>query len=398
MSTSPGRARTVAVIGCGYVGYPLALVLVDAGYTVTAIDTDPSVVDAINEGVPRRHEADVQKLAVEVRETGRLTAASQLTPSDVYVIAVPTPLDSSGRRPDLGAVEAATRTIARVISEGELVVVESTVPPGTTERRVKEILAASGIEPDRLLVAHCPERVFPGNTVEELLEAPRVVGGTTPAATAEAAAFYRSFVTAPVTETTATAAELSKLMENAHRDVNIALTNEVSEIARAHGVDPYDVIEIANLHPRVEYLRPGIGVGGHCIPVDPWFLTDDDDGVIAAARRLNDDRPGVIAKGIAAQLRAEAFHSVLIIGTAYKPDVIDERNAPALAVATHLRESGFDVTVTDPTIPERVLDLGDALASHDAYVVLVPHRHIESLIAEASSPHTRAIRLDDPVT
>ena len=398
MSTSQGRAHTVSVIGCGYVGYPLALVLVDAGYTVTAVDTDPSVVDAINEGTPRRHEADVQKLAVEVRGTGRLSAASRVAPSDVYVIAVPTPLDHSGRRPDLSAVEAATRAVAGVISEGELVVVESTVPPGTTEHTVKEILAASGIEPDRLLVAHCPERVFPGNTVEELVGAPRVVGGTSEAATTGAAAFYRSFVTAPVTETTATAAELSKLMENAHRDVNIALTNEVAEIARSHGVDPYDVIEIANLHPRVAYLRPGIGVGGHCIPVDPWFLTEDDDGVIAAARRLNDARPGVIAAGIAAQLDAEEFRSVLIIGTAYKPDVIDERNAPALAVAAHLRERGFDVTVTDPTIPERMIDLGDALASHDAYVVLVPHRHIESLIAEASSQGIRAARLDDPVT
>ena len=376
-------------------GYPLSLLLAQAGYAVVAIDVDERKVEAVNSGEPLVQEPGFPELVDLVARSGRLTAATVPEPSDVFIIAVPTPVDEGGRNADLSSVAAATRSIVPLLRPGNLVIVESTVPPGTCTDLVAPILNESGLNVgDDLLLAHCPERVHPGATLDELAHVDRIIGGINRRAAEMASEFYESFVEGGLVLTDATTAEVSKLMENAFRDVNIALANQVAEIAWGHGVDPVEAVRIANGHPRVNYLAPGIGVGGHCIPVDPWFLVPasmETNGVIEAARIVNDRQPQNVTEHIIAEVSDVPSAKIVLIGAAYKPEVDDIRNSPALVVRDRLRARGFRVDTYDPLVPEYSGELVEMARDADLLAILVPHRQVVGDLRANAGPIARSM-------
>ena len=386
----------ISVVGAGYVGYPLALLLAEAGHNVVAVDTDQRIVDAINRGQPLLDEPGIAKAVADISGSGRLSASKSAGPSEAYILAVPTPLDELGRRVDLTAVEAAARSIVPHLKRGNLVVIESTVPPGTSTTVILPILEASGLDiGDDVLLAHCPERVRPGATMNELVHVDRIVGGINERSTAAAVNLYSSFVESGFEETDIVTAELCKLMENTYRDVNIALSNQVAEIATKHGVDPLEAVRIANGHPRVDYLAPGIGVGGHCIPVDPWFLVSEvgeNGGVVGAARAVNDRQPLLIAQMIADQAGNAVRPRVVLVGAAYKPEVSDTRNAPAFAIREDLLARGFDVVTYDPLVDGYGGDLAVLASEADLVAILVPHRRVVGNLRAEADLVTAAMR------
>jgi UDP-N-acetyl-D-mannosaminuronic acid dehydrogenase len=403
-SGNGSAAKTVAVVGLGYVGLPTALMLARAGHTVFGVDIDPKIVDEVNrrEG-SRVVEPEVLCLLEDRATTASLRARTDPPPADVFVIAVPTPVDERRKQADLSALMAATRTLVPVLRPGNLVIVESTVPPSTCRRVVAPILEESGHsvlgDEPRVLLAHCPERVLPGNIVPELVNNDRVIGGLTPAAAEEARDLYRTFVAGQIYLTDDVTAELCKLMENTYRDVNIALANELAAVAENLGVDPAQAIALANLHPRVQILSPGIGVGGHCIPVDPWFIKEVDphnSRLITAARAVNDDVPARVAARIRRALAQVPTPRVVALGATYKPNTNDTRGSPALEVVRLLRADGYDVTLYDPHVPEnRYSSVVEASRGADCLVVLVAHdqivreleAHVDAIEQAMRRPH-----------
>lgn len=292
------RTKKIVVIGLGYIGLPTATILAAHGYTVVGVDKKASIVAQTNDGICHIDEpslANQLRLAVS---SGKLIATTSLVPGDVYIISVPTPLDhdsqstQSDPSPDMTDVISVTNALAAHLKDGDLVVLESTSPVGTTVR-IKKMLGDFGVNVDKLRIAYCPERVLPGDILRELLENDRIVGGVDAASSRDVANFYRTFVKGIVTETTSDTAEMVKLTENSFRDVNIAFANELSMLCSQEGMDVREVIQLANRHPRVEILEPGIGVGGHCIPVDPWFIVARDkqnSNLIRTARMVNKKR------------------------------------------------------------------------------------------------------------
>ena len=340
-------APRVAMIGLGYIGLPTAAVLARSGCSVLGVDLSPQVVETINRGEIHIEENDLDALVRTVVERGLLRASPTLEAADVFVIAVPTPTDAD-HAPDVGMVLDAARSIAPVLEKGNLVILESTSPIGTTER-VRELLAE--LRPDLTLpsvdgapgdigLAYCPERVLPGRIMAELVENARVLGGITAACAAQAQAFYQRFVTGECVVSSARAAEMTKLVENAFRDVNIAFANELSLIADRLELDVWEVIRLANRHPRVNILQPGPGVGGHCIAVDPWFIVHaapEQARLIRTARGVNDGKIDHVVARVETVL-AETEGKVALFGLAFKPDIDDFRESPALEVAARLAE------------------------------------------------------------
>jgi UDP-N-acetyl-D-mannosaminuronic acid dehydrogenase len=371
----------IVVVGAGYVGLPAAILLARAGHTVVAVDVEPRVVDAINRGVVHVDEPDLQRVLDEPACRARLQASRTMVPADVFMIAVPTPVDHRRKIADLAAVDAAVESIVPALRPGNLVILESTVPPLTCRERIGPRLRRAGFEPGRdVHLAHCPERILPGNVLHEIVHNDRIIGGVTPASAAAAAAVYRSFVEGELLLTDDVTAELCKLMENAYRDVNVAFANEMAAVADGLGVDVRRAIAFANRHPRVDILSPGIGVGGHCIPVDPWFLREIDDAntrMIAAARAVNDGMPGRIAGRIRRALRDVAEPRIVAIGATYKPDTADRRESPAIEIVELLRADGFDVAHHDPLVDGMgYASLRAAVDGTDALVILVPHTQV----------------------
>ena len=372
----------IAVVGLGVVGLPTAALFARAGHRVRGVDVDHDLVAALQAGRCERTEPGLARLVTSVLATGRLSASTVVAPADVHIIAVPTPVDAD-HRPDLAMVDAAVLAIAPVLRAGDLVLLESTVPPGATAR-LAALLAAhgpAGLTGADLLVAYSPERVLPGAALEELVANPRIVGGLTPAAASAAAALYASFVAGEIVQTTAATAELVKLFENTWRDIGIAAANEFARVAAALGVDGGDAIRLANAHPRVAIPTPGPGVGGHCIPVDPWFLVaaaPADTPLIAAARAVNDAQPARVAAWFSAA-HSPAAGPVALLGIAYKGDVEDVRDSPALAVAADLRARGYDLRWHDPYVPTLpdgtpvAADLAAAVAGAAGLLVLTDH-------------------------
>ncbi len=387
----------VAVYGLGYIGLPTAAMLADTGLTVTGIDLDADLVALVSAGRVRHHdEAGVPELVARTAGAGRLRASLRPVTADVHVIAVGTPVKPD-KSPDLDAVAAVARAIAGVLRRGDLVIVESTVPPLTCEGLVADvILEHSGLHHAAdYLLAHCPERVIPGNLLEELVHNDRLVGGTTPEATAAAASLYRRFVRGAVVETDARTAETAKLLENTYRDVNIALANELASLAAAVGVDADAAFALANRHPRVNLHKPGIGVGGHCIPVDPWFLValdPEEARLLRTAREINDALPGRVADAVRARLGGA--DRVTLLGISYKPDVDDVRESPAVEVVHDLAaDPRLRVDVVEPylsALPERLARLPNvrlvplelASSAEGLVVVLTPHKAFDALLAE----------------
>jgi len=383
---APKESR-MAIIGVGYIGYPLALLLASSGHRVLAVDIDAAAVADIQSGKPRGNEPSIIELASNPLVARNLAASTVPEPADVFIIAVPTPLTEQDRLADLSMVEASVHSIVPHLRPGSLVIVESTILPGTTNGMVASILSESGLEVGvDVLLAHCPERLHPGATLQELRQNDRIIGGINEASTAAARSVYETFVTGNLVETDAVVAELCKLFENTYRDVNIALANQMAEIAEGFGVDPSTVLKLASLHPRVDFLQPGIGVGGHCIPVDPWFLhqiAPETASMIVAAREVNRNRESVTARRIAEELNGVNDAIVVLAGAAYKQNVSDIRESSALRIAELLRRRGIEVRIHDPLVAKYADSLLEKVDGADLVGILVPHTiMIEEIAAE----------------
>jgi len=401
----PAPEHQVVVVGLGYIGLPTAAVLASHGWDVCGVDVSEAVVETVMAGHVHIEERDLDRLVSEAIETGRLTASTTVPSAHFYMIAVPTPLTSENL-PDTSHVESAARAIAPRIQPGACVIVESTSPVGTTER-VAQIIAE--MRPDLTIpvygeqtcgdiaLAYCPERVLPGRIVRELVENDRVIGGITPECAAKAKALYTSFVEGDCLVTKARVAETVKLVENSFRDVNIAFANELSVIADDLGVDVWDVIALANRHPRVNILQPGPGVGGHCIAVDPWFLVSGSPKaarLIRTAREVNDFKASYTERRIRGLLDAVPDGKVALLGLAFKPDIDDFRESPALEIALSLaRTRGQRIIVVEPhadRLPAgftgtgaRLSGLDEALEEAEIVVVLVDHTAFKHLTTNA---------------
>lgn len=371
----------ICVVGAGFVGYPMSLLLAEAGHEVVAVDTNPRVVECLNAGRPPLVEPGVEELAADPGVRRRLRGAATPEPADAFVLAVPTPLKTPRKVAELRMVEAAVRSVVPALRPGNLVVLESTVPPRTCRDVLMPLLRDGGFEAGgNLLLAHCPERVLPGRALYEIVHNDRIIGGVDEPSTEAAAALYASFVKGELVKTDDVTAEFCKLMENTYRDVNIALANELARVARTLGVDITQAIETANRHPRVNLLNPGIGVGGHCIPIDPWFIAEVDPEscrLIVIARQINDAQPELIAGLIRREVRDVADPKILCLGATYKPDIEDLRESPALEIARLLDRDGYRVEVFDPiTAKYGGRDLAEAARGAHLAAVLVPHQKL----------------------
>jgi UDP-N-acetyl-D-mannosaminuronic acid dehydrogenase len=370
----------VSVVGLGTIGLPTAL-LFAREHDVVGVDVDPDRVERLENGELPIDEPGMEELF----PAERFRASTELEPADVHVLAVPTPLDRATGVADLGHVRAAAESVAGVLREGDVVVVESTVPPGTCERLVEGVLADAVDEPR---YAYCPERAIPGRTVEEMVDNDRVVGASDPATGDRVEALYRSFVEGEIARTGPTTAEFVKLTENTYRDVNIALANEFAKLAEDAGVDVHEVIGLANRHPRVDVLDPGPGVGGHCITVDPWFLTETTGSarLVPLARDVNDSMPDHVLRLVRRAIGDTPGPEVAVLGVAYKGNVGDTRETPARRFIRRARNDGYGVRVHDPhaeRFDEELMGLEAALDGADCAVVLTDHDEYARLDPEA---------------
>jgi UDP-N-acetyl-D-mannosaminuronic acid dehydrogenase len=346
-------STSVCVLGLGYIGLPTASLLATKGFRVLGIDVRSEVVETINRGRIHIVESNLDILVRSAVNSGQLRAASSPEPADVFMICVPTPLTPQ-KTADLEHVRSAAAAIRPHIRSGNLVILESTCPPGTTRDFVGWAIPDGMTVGRDVFVAHCPERVLPGRILLELVENDRIVGGVTPACARQARLFYERFVDGAVHETTAIVAEMTKVAENAYRDVNIAFANELSMLADSLGVSVWEVIGLANRHPRVNILKPGPGVGGHCISVDPWFLVQTAPELMRltrTAREVNDAK----IEHVVRQIRAAAArfdHPVIgCLGLTYKADVDDLRESPALKIVERLRDQPCgELLVCDPYV------------------------------------------------
>ncbi len=391
----------ICVLGLGYIGLPTASVLATAGHEVVGVDVNARVVELINHGQIHIEEKGLKTLFGAAVRSGNLTASRKPVAADVFILCVPTP--ETGHKADLTFLVEAAKSVAPVLKKGNLLVVESTIPPGATEKVVLPELEKTKLEPGKdYHVAHCPERVLPGSILKELVENDRVIGGLTPACAKRAAEVYGSFVQGNIAICDLRTAETVKLVENSFRDVNVAFANTVSNIALELGIDSDQVIRFANMHPRVNILKPGPGVGGHCIPIDPWFLVEAAPGstaLLKAARRVNDDRPVVMAKILKKLVGRVRNPKVAILGVSYKGDVDDVRDTPADIAIDALEKFGIDVAVYDPHVKiyrKDLVTLEQALAGADAAAILSAHSDFKYLAPDRVGGLMRARRLLDP--
>ena len=394
----------VAVIGLGYIGLPTSAALAMHGVHVKGMDVNVDTVKAVSAGLVPIVEPDLDVAVAGAVARGTLTASTEVPEADAFMIAVPTPF-KGGHEPDLAYVESATKAIAPRLRGGEIVILESTSPPGTTHK-ISQWLAEARPDlsfphqdadaPD-VHVAHCPERVLPGRIMVELVENDRVVGGLTRACAERAADVYRVFCKGEIVLTDAASAEMAKLVENSFRDVNIAFANELAEICEHLGLDVWEIISLANHHPRVQVLKPGPGVGGHCIAVDPWFIVaaaPERARLIRQARETNDSRPAQVVAQIRAMSRAGG-KVIALLGLAFKADIDDLRESPAVEIVTELAaaEPRLRLLVVEPHVDflpaglseianVELTALGTALAEADVVALLVDHRRFRDVPAE----------------
>ena len=386
------KKKTVCVIGLGYIGLPSAALLANVGYQVVGVDLNEKAVGIINQGKVHIVEPDLDAFVSAAVTKGRFKAYSTPQAGDIYMICVPTPFheDSEIPSPNIDFVLEATRSIAKFLKDGDLVILESTSPVGTTEEMQLELQRA-GVDLTNIHLAHCPERVLPGKIITELVENDRVVGGLTPQATKVAADFYRTFVRGQVLETKANVAEMCKLVENSFRDVNIAFANELSMICAKEGINVWELIQLANRHPRVNILQPGSGVGGHCIAVDPWFIVSkspETAKLIRKAREVNlcktewviEQIKEVMGESISEQIPEP---KLICLGLAFKPDIDDLRESPAVRIVQMMQKLGYNVEAVEPNIEEhehiKITTLDEALSSASVIVVLVKHRQFTDI-------------------
>ena len=381
--------KKICVIGLGYIGLPTAALLANRGYDVHGVDVVKSTVDTINQGKIHIVEPELDTFVKSAVNSGKLKASLKPDFADVFIIAVPTPFHS-GYVPNVDYVVSATKSIAPYVQEGNIVILESTSPVGTTEL-VEKTLKEENIDTSKLYIAHCPERVLPGHIMRELVENDRIVGGLTSEATEKTVEFYKTFVSGAVLSTDARTAEMAKLTENSFRDTNIAFANELSILCDKFGIDVWELIKLTNRHPRVNVLQPGAGVGGHCIAVDPWFIVHaggDDAKIIRTAREVNTYKTQwSIEKIKNAALNFEKENGrkakVACMGLAFKPDIDDLRESPAVYVAKNLISQGIEVLAVEPNIESHkdfdIIDFETAINGADIIVFLVAHKEFKNI-------------------
>lgn len=395
--------KTISMIGLGYIGLPTATMFASRKKKVIGVDVNQHAVDTINQGKIHIIEPDLDILVQAVVQQGYLRATSKPEPAEAFLIAVPTPF-TEGHKPDLSYIESAAKAIAPVLVKGNLVILESTSPVGTTEKLAEWLAAArpdlsfpqQKQESADIQIAYCPERVLPGKVVQELVSNDRVIGGMTRTATFMAAALYKTFVQGDLVQTNARTAEMCKLTENSFRDVNIAFANELSMICDGLDINVWELIALANRHPRVNILQPGAGVGGHCIAVDPWFIVDtspNDAKIIRMAREVNEHKPEWVIEKVKVAIsdvlskspeKSMADIKVACLGLAFKPDIDDLRESPALEITEKIAKLGCKTYAVEPNIAElpsklqglkfSLENLETALISSDIVCILVKHR------------------------
>jgi len=365
--------QSIAVVGMGYMGLPISCLIAEAGYSVTGVDLSQEKVDAINAADCPFEEVGMPELLQKVVGQGFLKASTSIPSSDTYLVAVPTPHKDG--KCDRSYVFSAVDAIAKVAKDGQTVIVESTISPQTS-LAVEERFAEHGLKID---VVHCPERAIPGQTLHELVNNDRIIGATSQVAQQKVKAIYESFVNGEIFLTDLTTAECVKLVENTSRDVGIAFANELAEVCVELDVDVYEVIKLANRHPRVNVLNPGPGVGGHCIPIDPWFLVENTKSgeFIRLARNVNDQRPKIVANKAIEKMNALGAKKVAILGVAYKPDVDDCRETPAEPIYDCLKQAGFEIKYHDANVSnwqcERIDTVEAAFAWADFSIIVTGH-------------------------
>ncbi len=383
------QEKKICVIGLGYIGLPTAALLANRGYDVHGVDVVPSTVDIINNGNIHIVEPGLDAFVSSAVKSGKLKADLKPVEADVFIIAVPTPFHE-GYVPNIDYIVSATKAIAPYVKEGNIVILESTSPVGTTDM-MENVLKEEDIDTSKLYIAHCPERVLPGRIMIELVENDRIVGGTTPQATEATVAFYNTFVEGEVLSTDAKTAEMAKLTENSFRDTNIAFANELSILCDKFNIDVWELIALANRHPRVNILQPGAGVGGHCIAVDPWFIVHaggEDAKMIRTAREVNTYKTEWAIEKIKNEaLKFENENGrkakVACMGLAFKPNIDDLRESPALHITRRLMADGLDVLAVEPNVENftefAITEYKEALEQADVVTFLVAHKEFKHL-------------------
>lgn len=400
----------VSVIGLGYIGLPTAAILASRKIHVVGIDVNEEAVATINRGDVHIVEPDLDIVVRAAVSQGYLQATSTPEPADAFIIAVPTPF-KNGHEPDLEFIEHAVRSVASVLEAGNLVILESTSPVGTTEM-ISRWLAKErpdltfpherGGESD-IRVAYCPERVLPGQVLRELVDNDRVIGGITPECSKAAIRLYRAFVEGQCVVTDSRTAEMTKLTENSFRDVNIAFANELSLLCEKLDVDVWELIRLANRHPRVDILQPGPGVGGHCLAVDPWFLVSqapDQSKLIQQSRRINDEKPIRVIEQIADEAKKKNTRTVICLGASFKPNIDDLRNSPAISIINALSARGYKVRVVEPHIehlPRDLVALPSELISLEKAIDYEKPNVLAVLVAHNEFVQSRSLRLQSPL-
>jgi len=385
------NSRKISVIGLGYIGLPTAALLASNGYKVVGMDVNSEVVETINQGKIHIVEPDLDAFVRSAVSNGMLRAYTEPQEGDVYLICVPTPFHklSGVPLPNIDYVISAVKSIAKYLKSNDLVILESTSPVGTT-KKVQKVLIDEGVDVRKIHIAYCPERVLPGKIMTELVENDRIVGGLTSEATKKVSDFYRTFVCGEVIETSAKTAEMCKLTENSFRDVNIAFANELSLLCAEDSIDVWELIKLANRHPRVNILEPGAGVGGHCIAVDPWFIVSRDEKnakLIKTAREVNSFKTKWVTEQIQlsvadrnAQIGVKP--TIIVFGLAFKPDIDDLRESPALEIAEILANQGYEVKAVEPNIEShkklKIISINDIDWKNSVCAVLVRHKEFKS--------------------
>ena len=395
--------ESISMIGLGYIGLPTAAVLASRKVNVIGVDVNQNTVNKINEGKIHIIEPDLDVYVRDAVNAGYLKATTTPEKSDAFIIAVPTPFKGDNHEPDLKYINQAVSDISQVLEKGNLIILESTSPVGTT-RKIAEWLAekrpdlsfphTAGDDAD-INIAYCPERVLPGQVIRELVENDRVVGGLSNICTKKAISLYEIFVEGECLSTNAQTAEMSKLTENAFRDVNIAFSNELSLICHESDINVWELIKLANHHPRVNILHPGCGVGGHCIAVDPWFIVNahpEQSQLIATSRKVNDNKPKFVINQITSTVESITNPKIACLGLSFKPNIDDLRESPALEITKQLSDiANFSVLAVEPNINElpevlknrkniTLCKLEDALKIADIIVILVSHDQFQNKV------------------
>ncbi len=379
--------KKICVLGMGYIGLPTASIFATHGFEVVGVDNNPTIIEILNRGSIHIDEPGLKTIVQAALGSGMLKPSLEPEEADVFIIAVPTPI-TAAKKSDMSLVEKATQEILPYLRKGNLVILESTSPPRTTVDLLVPILEKANLKiGEELYVAHSPERVLPGRILKELIQNDRIIGGVNHESAVLAKSFYERFVEGRIYLTDTTTAELAKILENTYRDVNIALVNELATVCPDLGVDVWEAVKLASLHPRVNLHLPGPGVGGHCISVDPWFLVEkvpENAKLIRQAREINDSMPQYVVKIVKENLEDKGIKDakISILGVSYKGNVGDTRESPALPVIKGLKEAGVRVSIYDPHVRDfeyELVGIEQTFKEADCVVILADHQEFKYL-------------------